>query len=104
MGRERMQPALNRVKEGSTQGWSMLKTKLASAAPVAEKFQTMGMHVVSDILGDSAVDVTFVEDVVEANTRFLLEYRHSPSPKGPRLLLSTSPITCGKCGGKAMIN
>ncbi|KAJ0402624.1 hypothetical protein ATCC90586_010863 [Pythium insidiosum] len=90
MGRERMQPALNRVKEGSTQGWSMLKTKLASAAPVAEKFQTMGMHVVSDILGDTAVEVTFVEDVVEAHARFLLELRSHASPKGPRVLLTRS--------------
>ncbi|KAF1322911.1 Gtpase-activating protein gyp5, partial [Globisporangium splendens] len=79
LGREKMTPALSRVKEGSTQGWSMLKTKLASAAPVAEKIQTMGLSVVTDMwVGDLNVDVTFVEHPSRANCRFLNEYKASP--------------------------
>lgn len=60
-------------------GWSILKTKLASAAPVAEKIQTMGIHVVTDLLGDSNIEVSFVDDPARANARFLESYKTVPT-------------------------
>ncbi|TYZ68498.1 hypothetical protein PybrP1_001623 [[Pythium] brassicae (nom. inval.)] len=89
MGREKMTPALNRVKEGSNQGWSILKTKLVSAAPVAEKIQTMGLNVVTDMwASDSSVKrIVFVDNPARSNCRFLDEYRKAAvSPPRERRL------------------
>ncbi|CAI5700642.1 unnamed protein product [Peronospora effusa] len=76
--------AASKMKEGSTQGWSMLKTKLAAAGPVAERIQTMGMNAMTDIyLGDTSVDVLeHVDQPKNASCFFLLEYKNltvSPS-------------------------
>lgn len=92
-----MQPALSRVKEGSTQGWSMFKTKLASAAPVAEKFQTMGMHVVNDFLGESAIEVVVLEDAAYASCLFLEYYRNGypETSKIPRILTNRNRTSAG---------
>lgn len=113
MGRERVAPALSLVKEGSTQGawwsnrddgatlpwaniwicvgWSILKTKLASAAPVAGKIQTMGMQVVTEMMAETPIEVMFVDNPAEANCRFLLEYKaplpNSSTGKGGMSLL-----------------
>lgn len=57
----------------------MLKTKLASAAPVAEKIQTMGLQVMTDMMSEAPIEVMFVDNPAEANCRFLLEYK-APLP------------------------
>ncbi|KAG7388170.1 hypothetical protein PHYPSEUDO_012972 [Phytophthora pseudosyringae] len=69
--------AASRMKEGSTQGWSMLKTKLAAAGPVAERIHTLGLNVMTDIyLGDTSVDMLeFVEDPRSASCLFLHKYK-----------------------------
>ncbi|CAI5739764.1 unnamed protein product [Peronospora destructor] len=70
--------AASKMKEGSTQGWSMLKTKLAAAGPVAERIQTMGMNAMTDIyLGDTSVDMMeYVEHPQSASCLFLLKYKN----------------------------
>lgn len=60
----------------------MLKTKLASAAPVAEKIHTMGVQVMTDMLNESPIEVMFVDNPAEANARFLLEYKSVASEGG----------------------
>ncbi|POM59686.1 hypothetical protein PHPALM_31543 [Phytophthora palmivora] len=92
--------AASKMKEGSTQGWSMLKTKLAAAGPVAERIQTMGINVMTDIyLGDTTVDVLeYVEDPRSASCMFLMKYKtgnqgmESPS-KAMGLLRMTRAIS-----------
>ncbi|DAZ95228.1 TPA: hypothetical protein N0F65_003463 [Lagenidium giganteum] len=86
---ERMQPALSRVKEGSSQGWSILRNRLPNTAPIADKIHTMGMHVVSDILGDSAVEVVFVDDPAAASAMFVEMYK--PHANDARTLGSRMP-------------
>ncbi|GMF35473.1 unnamed protein product [Phytophthora fragariaefolia] len=74
--------AASRMKEGSTQGWSMLKTKLAAAGPVAERIHTMGLNVMTDIyLGDTTVEaLAYVEDPKTSSCRFLERYKASNVP------------------------
>ncbi|KAG6617151.1 GTPase-activating protein GYP5 [Phytophthora cinnamomi] len=74
--------AASRMKEGSTQGWSMLKTKLAAAGPVAERIHTMGLNVMTDIyLGDTTVEgLVGVEDPRSASCLFLEKYRAAHLP------------------------
>ncbi|KAE9035245.1 hypothetical protein PR003_g7825 [Phytophthora rubi] len=74
--------AASRMKEGSTQGWSMLKTKLAAAGPVAERIHTMGLNVMTDIyLGDTTVEaLVCVEDPKSASCLFLEKYRTAHVP------------------------
>ncbi|CEG39392.1 5methylthioadenosine sadenosylhomocysteine deaminase [Plasmopara halstedii] len=69
--------AASKVKEGSTHGWSVLKTKLAAARPAAGRIQTMGLNVMTDIyLGDTTVDtLENIEDPKGANSLFLLKYK-----------------------------
>ncbi|KAF1780025.1 Rab-GTPase-TBC domain [Phytophthora cactorum] len=92
--------AASKMKEGSTQGWSMLKTKLAAAGPVAERIHTMGLNVMTDIyLGDTTVDaLEYVEDPKSASCLFLLKYKvgnsSSDSPsKAMGLLRMTRTIS-----------
>ncbi|OWZ22497.1 hypothetical protein PHMEG_0002781 [Phytophthora megakarya] len=90
--------AASKMKEGSTQGWSMLKTKLAAAGPVAERIQTMGLNVMTDIyLGDTTVDVLeYVENPRTASCLFLFKYKHgleSPSKATMGLLRMTRAIS-----------
>ncbi|KAL3669431.1 hypothetical protein V7S43_005826 [Phytophthora oleae] len=92
--------AASKMKEGSTQGWSMLKTKLAAAGPVAERLHTMGLNVMTDIyLGDTSVDMLeYVEDPRSASCQFLNKYKggqlgaESPS-KAKALLRMTRAIS-----------
>ncbi|KAL4166896.1 hypothetical protein KRP22_012383 [Phytophthora ramorum] len=83
--------AASKMKEGSTQGWSMLKTKLAAAGPVAERIHTMGLNVMTDIyLGDTTVDMLeYVEDPKLASCLFLEKYKAGPvdSPSRAKGLL-----------------
>ncbi|GMF18631.1 unnamed protein product [Phytophthora lilii] len=86
--------AASKVKEGSTQGWSMLKTKLAAAGPVAERIHTLGLNVMTDIyLGDTSVDaLRAVDDPRAASCLFLLKYKaaaDSPSRAKGLLRMST---------------
>ncbi|KAF4315339.1 hypothetical protein BBO99_00008740 [Phytophthora kernoviae] len=82
--------AASRMKEGSTQGWSILKTTLAAAGPVAERIQTMGLNVMTDIyLGDTTVEgLELVGDSKQASCLFLESYKpgnlpaDSPTRKG----------------------
>jgi len=90
--------AASKMKEGSTQGWSMLKTKLAAAGPVAERIHTLGLNVMTDIyLGDTSVDMLeCVEDPRAASCLFLMKYRagypaaDSPSRVKGLMRMSTS--------------
>jgi len=90
--------AASKLKEGSTQGWSMLKTKLAAAGPVAERIHTLGLNVMTDIyLGDTSVDMLeCVEDPRAASCLFLMKYRagypaaDSPSRVKGLMRMSTS--------------
>ena len=70
--------AASKVKEGSTQGWSLFKTKLAAAGPAAERIHTMGLNAMADMyLGDTTVDtVAHVEDPKRASCLFLLKYKN----------------------------
>lgn len=77
-----MTTAASKMKEGSTQGWSMLKTKLAAAGPVAERIHTMGLNVMTDIyLGDTTVEaLVCVEDPRSVSCFFLEKYKTSNVP------------------------
>ena len=84
------------MKEGSTQGWSMLKTKLAAAGPVAERIQTMGMNVMTDLyLGDTSVDkLKSVDCPKNASCLFLLKYKNlTVSPSRAKGLFKMSEWT-----------
>ena len=71
--------AASKVKEGSTQGWSLFKTKLAAAGPAAERIHTMGLNAMADMyLGDTTVDmVAHVDDPRRASCLFVLKYKKS---------------------------
>ncbi|KAG7385520.1 hypothetical protein PHYBOEH_009002 [Phytophthora boehmeriae] len=81
--------AASKMREGSTQGWSMLKTTLAAAGPVAERIQTMGLNVMTDIyLGDTTVEgLELVQNSKQAGCLFLENYKpgnmpaDSPTPR-----------------------
>nr|CCA24424.1 5methylthioadenosine/Sadenosylhomocysteine deaminase putative [Albugo laibachii Nc14] len=55
-GKVRVQPALSMVKEGGSQGWSMIKMKIATAGPVAERIHQMGRNMLESYIGEQEVD------------------------------------------------
>uniref|UniRef100_M4BEQ9 Rab-GAP TBC domain-containing protein n=1 Tax=Hyaloperonospora arabidopsidis (strain Emoy2) TaxID=559515 RepID=M4BEQ9_HYAAE len=92
--------AASKVKEGSTQGWSLFKTKLAAAGPAAERIHTMGLNAMADMyLGDTTVDtVAHVEDPKRASCLFLLKYKNGgvvveTPPRSTGLLKLTRAIS-----------
>lgn len=77
-------------------GWSILKTKLASAAPVAEKIQAMGLNVVTDMwVGDLSVEILLIEHPARLNCRFLDEYKKPATPSASETRLSK--LRLSKC-------
>ncbi|KAI9916489.1 hypothetical protein PsorP6_018185 [Peronosclerospora sorghi] len=95
--------AASRVVDGSTHGWSLLKTKLAAAGPVAGKIQTLGLNVMTDFYhGDTTIDtLRYVENPKRASCLFLAHYKHrrcgteSASPAKALLRMSTLLATRG---------
>lgn len=79
-----------------------MKTKLASAAPVAEKIQTMGLNVVTDMwVGDMNVEIVLVEHPASLNCRFLNEYKKPATPQAFETRLSK--LRLSKPGSTAVI-
>ncbi|KDO31599.1 hypothetical protein SPRG_03528 [Saprolegnia parasitica CBS 223.65] len=76
---EGLQPALVRAKEGM----SILKTKLSNSSIQvqiqAERFQAMGLRLVTEMMSDSQMIVFIDEEAFGHATAFLEQYRHVKS-------------------------
>ncbi|TDH72470.1 hypothetical protein CCR75_001266 [Bremia lactucae] len=77
--------AASKVKVGSTQSWSIIKTTLAAAGPAAGRIHSFGLNAMTDIyLRDTSVEMLqTVEDSKKASCAFLLKYKVISRPKHP---------------------
>ncbi|OQR93213.1 hypothetical protein ACHHYP_02761 [Achlya hypogyna] len=91
---EGLQPALVRAKEGM----SILKTKLSNSSLQvqlqAERFQAMGLKLVSEMMSDSQMIVFIDEDAGAHATAFLEKYRRVTSPLGIQKGAHTAAAIC----------